>query len=96
MVLLETTLIQEAIQSCNMKLRQATQYSSSASLVCQYKSSSPIKVFLLVNCGLLHRINSNQGSDYITILFLFDIKFCMTKVANLKHAFGEELTLLSS
>ena len=78
-VLLETTLIQEAIQSYNLKLRQSTQYFSSASLVCQYKNSFPIMVFLLVNCRLLHRLNSNQGSDYITILFFFDIKFFCDK-----------------
>ena len=37
-------------------------------------------------------LDSNQGSNYIAILFLFFyLKFYMTKVENLKGAFSEEL-----
>ena len=42
----------------------------------------------------IHRSDSNQGSDYIAILFFFDFKFYMTKVGNLKYAFNGELIFL--
>ena len=41
-----------------------------------------------------HRSDSNQGSDYIAILFFFDFKFYMTNVKNLKHAFDGGLKFL--
>ena len=41
---------------------------------------------------IVHRSDSNQGSDYIAILF--DFKFYMTEVEHMKHAFSEELIYL--
>ena len=45
--------------------------------------------FPITNMLIVHRSDSDHGSDYIVILF--DFKFYMTKVENLKHTFSEEL-----
>ena len=44
----------------------------------------------------IRRSDSNQSSDDIVILVFLDFKFCETKVANLKHAFGGELIFLTN
>ena len=45
---------------------------------------------------LNHRLDLNQDSDCIAILIFFDFKFFITKVKNLKHAFGIKLIFLSN